>query len=368
MAGFTLLSQVAVKEIASAIVRENIVQSVLPIPGKGWDGTWGFDVDGISVAIQRTKGSDKGGRRVGAATNGGFVNTQKSTLASQITELPLDIVFDAPTDVPELAIRANGTGSLLRSVLNNIPKDGARTINCGYFATLISRAITANPALGASNYTAMAAATAAGAMDAFNAAFGKLQDGDTDNGFDIFPQDHTQVFARSTYLNLLRGNAGIFTGNFIGQQMMSSGSFSALDAEYTPDSISGYMGEVNGAVVTAVGSLFKLTEGWLCKEALANGAQTAIDAGSLDHLMAIYVCGLAVAGAIDVRSEVKVVDLQGGQGYQAQPLIRCGFELFSPKGVQLIADNTGLTASKFVTVADSTMTHKCAILAPGNRS
>ena len=101
-------------------------------------------------------------------------------------------------------------------------------------------------------------------------------------------------------------------------------------------------------------------------------AAAAAYTGSLAHLAGILVCGDAVGGGLDLRSEVKVVDAMGGQGWEVQPLARCGWTLFSAKGVQLIADSTGLTYGKFVTGTAAsgtpTVVTKTAILPPLNRA
>ena len=62
----------------------------------------------------------------------------------------------------------------------------------------------------------------------------------------------------------LRNNiGGIFANSNIGQEMVSSGSFTAFDTSYRPDMITGYMGELNGALVYNVGSYSLLPRvGW----------------------------------------------------------------------------------------------------------
>lgn len=380
--GYTLLNSVAVKNLASAVLFENIVQEILIVPNKGADFKYCQDLNANSVDVQRTKLVDDG-RRLGETTNGGFFDSAYGTLQSQIFSIPLDIVASRAVKVPATAEIMNGNGLLLKSVLQNVPKQIARVVNCAYLSTVLTAALnnaitatsssgTVSYALGSGYYTAMSADTTAAAMAAFDSAVANLGNGDITNGFDIFPLENTQLFAKPAYLQKLKNNAGLFVNNPIAQQMLATGSFDAYDASYTPNVIKGYYGEINGVVMYTVGSLFTTVEGWLGKEALSDGSKTGVSTGALSHLNGILVCGLAIGGGIDLRSEVKVIDAVGGQGWEVQPNARCGFSVFSPKGVQLIADNTGLTASDFVTYTGSgsvaTQTHKLAIYAPLNRA
>lgn len=380
--GYTTLNSVAVKNLASAVLFENIVQEILVVPNRGADFKYCQDLNANSVDVQRTK-VVADGRVLGESTNGGFFDSAYGSLESEIFSIPLNIVASRVTKVPANAEIMNGNGLLLKSVLQNIPKQIARVVNCAYLASVLTDSL--NAAISATSsegtvsyafdtgiYTAMTANTTAAAMAAFDTAVANLGNGDIAHGFDIFPLTNTQMFAKPAYLQQLKNNAGLFVNNPIAQQMLATGSFDAYDASYTPNVINGYYGEINGCVLTTVGSLFTTVEGWLGQMTLADGSKTGVSSGALTHLNAILVCGVAVGGGIDLRSEVKVVDAMGGQGWEVQPNARCGFSVFSPKGVQIIADNTGLTASNFVTYTGSgstaTQTKKLAILAPLNRS
>ena len=387
MAGYSSLSNVAVRELASTVLFENIVQDIMVIPGKSAEFKYVQDLNAASVSIQRLK-MVQDGRQIGAATNGDFFDNAYGSVQSQIFELPLNIVASRPAKIAAVADDVNG-GLLLKAQLANVPKQIARVVNASYFASVITGVL--QPGVGidlstssGSTFTAIAdtdyittmtAATPAAAYVAFNAAVGNLGNGDTDNGFDIFDLRNTVLYGRSTYLMTLRNNiGGIFANSNIGQEMVSSGSFTAFDTSYRPDMITGYMGELNGALVYNVGSLFTVAEGWLGSLTVADGTIAAATAytGSLAHLAGILVCGDAVGGGLDLRSEVKVVDAMGGQGWEVQPLARCGWTLFSAKGVQLIADATGLTYGKFVTGTAAsgtpTVVTKTAILPPLNRA
>ena len=383
MAGYAILDNVAVKEIASNKIRENLVQGIIVVPNKAANFEYVEDYDGNSVTVQRTKmGTNQGRIMADGVKNGGYLNANKNTIQSDLTVIPLNFTYDAVTDVPQNALNMNGSGRLLDSILLNATKDIQRFVNLAYLATVITAnlnaAISATSSSGSITYaisdkyvTKATSTDAQGAMDAFYKAAANLEAGDIDNGYDIFPTTDTEIIVRSSYRYSLMNNAGVFTGNFLAQQMVASGSFTAFDTEYTPNLITGYVGELNGALVYSAGNLFDQVEGWLGQTTIANGTQEALTKGALANVEAVYVCGMGIGGGVDRRSEVKVVDLQGGQGVQVQPLVRCGFAAFSPKAIQIITNTTGITASNFVTYTGSasvaTQTKKLAPYLPGNR-
>ena len=245
MAGYATIDNVAVKQIASNIIRENVVQDVIVIPQKAADFRYAEDLDGENITVQRTKMGSQSGRIIqNGLNNGGFLNSKKNNIESDLATIPLTLVYDAPTDVPQNALNLNGSGRLLESILMNTTKAISRFINLGYLSSVIADAlnagISATSAGGSVTYafsdkqvTKRADDTTAAAMDAFYKAAANLGEGDIDNGYDIFPTSDTEVIIRPSFQYKLMNNAGIFAGNFIGQQMIASGSFDAFDTTYT---------------------------------------------------------------------------------------------------------------------------------------
>lgn len=379
--GYSSLNSVAIKELASNIMFENIVQDILIVPGKGADFKYCQDLNAGKVSIQRTKMVDDG-RVLGASINGGFMDSAYGSLESQIFDIDLNIVATRPIVVPATAEIMNGNGMLLKSVLANIPKQIARVVNLSYLATcvtaIVNKGITATGSVSVVTYaqdsdyiTKASADTAAGAMAAFSSALSNLGSGDTANGFDTFEGRNSQLFAKPSYLNLLRNNVGILASSNLGQEMISSGSFNAFDTAYTPSNVNGLYGEIYGVLVYSVGDLFNTSAGWLGLRTIGSTI-AATSSTALAHINALLVCGDAIGGGIDLRSEVKVIDAKGGQGWEVQPNGRCGWKIFSEKGVQLITDSTGITSSDFkvATSADGviTWTKNTEFYAPLNRA
>lgn len=67
MAGYSLLNSSAVRELASLVLFENIVQEVMVIPGRSADFRYVTDINAKTVTVNRVK-LVNGGREIGATT------------------------------------------------------------------------------------------------------------------------------------------------------------------------------------------------------------------------------------------------------------------------------------------------------------
>ena len=380
MPGYSLLNNGAVRDLASLVLKENIVQKILVIPYRSADFRYVEDISAKSVTVNRPK-LVTGGRTVGASTNGGFFNNNQASAESELYDINLTQVFDKTIKISQVQDDMSG-GTALRGQLMNVPKSIARFVNTTYFATLlaanVNKGIVASSSEGTVSYTTDAdyisvasANTTAGVIAALQEATGKLENGDSDHGYDLFPLEESVVYGSGHFMNYLRGQSNFIVNNYIGQQMIGSGSFDAFDATWTPESIDGYAGEIYGMLLYRTGSLFKATVGTLGLKTLADGSLTATASDALDGLLAIVVCGLAVGGGM-TPGDIKVVDARGGQGWEIQPLARCGFEVFSAKGVHTIWKNSGFDATDFVAYTGAgsvaTKTKETAIYQPENRA
>lgn len=379
MPGYGILNNAAVRDLASLVLKENIVQEILVLPYRSADFRYTEDMNARSVTVNRPK-LITGGRTIGDTTNGGFFNSSVASAESELYDINLTQVFDKPIKIAQVQDDLSG-GTALRGSLMNVPKSIARFVNCTYFASLIvanmQNAIVATSQAGNITYstnadyaTVSTADTTAGVIEALQKATGVFESGDADHGYDLFPLEESVVYGSGEFLNYLRGQSNFIVNNVIGQQMIGSGSFDAFDATWTPDSIRGYAGEIYGMLLYRTGSLFKATAGYIGKLTLANNTKSATSATALDNLLAIVVCGLAVGGGM-TPGDIKVVDARGGQGWEIQPLARCGFEVFSAKGVHTIWKTAGYTATDFVTYtgdqAVATQTVRPVIYQPENR-
>ena len=379
MPGYGILNNAAVRDLASLVLKENIVQEILVLPYRSADFRYTEDMNARSVTVNRPK-LITGGRTIGDTTNGGFFNSSVASAESELYDINLTQVFDKPIKIAQVQDDLSG-GTALRGSLMNVPKSIARFVNCTYFASLVvanmQNAIKATSQAGTITYstdadyaTVATADTTAGVIAALQKATGVFESGDAEHGYDLFPLEESVVYGSGEFLNYLRGQSNFIVNNVIGQQMIGSGSFDAFDATWTPDSIRGYAGEIYGMLLYRTGSLFKATAGYIGKLTLANNTKAATSATALDNLLAIVVCGLAVGGGM-TPGDIKVVDARGGQGWEIQPLARCGFEVFSAKGVHTIWKTAGYTATDFVTYTGSasvaTQTVKPVIYQPENR-
>ena len=93
MAGYALLNNAAVRDLASLVLKENIVQNIMVIPYRSADFRYTEDMNARSVTVNRPK-LVGGGRTIGDSNNGGFFNDKQAGAESDLYEIALTQVFD----------------------------------------------------------------------------------------------------------------------------------------------------------------------------------------------------------------------------------------------------------------------------------
>ena len=154
MAGYALLNNAAVRDLASLVLKENVVQNIMVIPYRSADFRYTEDMNARSVTVNRPK-LVSGGRTIGDATNGGFFNDLQAGAESDLYEIALTNVFDKTIKIAQVQDDMSGA-TALRGQLMNVPRAIARFTNATYFATLlannIDKAVVATSAGGVVSY------------------------------------------------------------------------------------------------------------------------------------------------------------------------------------------------------------------------
>lgn len=381
--GFLSTMNVATLDVASDVLRQQIVQDSIIFPGRSCNFEYVKDINKlqVDVAFARPLGQ---ARRIGEGqTNTGWFNSkQNSTFESTFASVNLIDIFDEPIDVPKVMDEMTGLKAL-NGAIDSLARSITKAMNVSYLAQLvqynIATSLTAAPNGSTFDYSfsddyvvKMGGTNAQSALDALNAVAENLAKGDSTNGFDGFDVNFSALYLAPKFVRTMRSNATFFANNFIGQQMLAAGTFNAFDTEMSPSMRSGYMGDVLGYVAYQTYSLFSQLAGYLAQVNLSNSADfTAIPSTALDELEAIAVCGDAIFGAARVDG-IEVLPNQKGQGDRVLPFARWGFNGFSPKAVQLIVSSTGLNGANFITGTNSSsafaQTKRIAYLAPGSRA
>lgn len=186
----------ALRRYTSKNIMENIFQNILALPEKGVTERFSEDTDASEIRIIRQVVPNINARRLGASVNGGYFNSN-TPLIPQSVEYGLKILYmiddqiDFPTVMDEM-VELPVAEATTKAVAGLV----ARNINASTLAHQIAAVVNQEVASAGTTNTVIMSAVGA-YKDALLDANGKLDDGDVDNGIDIFPINGRQGFLRS---------------------------------------------------------------------------------------------------------------------------------------------------------------------------
>ena len=310
----------ALRRYTSKNIKENIFQEILALPEKGVTERFSEDTNASEIRIIRQSVPNINARRMGATVNGGYFNSN-NPLMPQSVEYGLKVLYmvddavDFPTvmdEMVELPVAEATTKSVAGLVATNI--------NASTLAHQIAAVVNAEVAVaGSSNNVVLSAAGAY--KDALLDASGKLDDGDYENGVQMFDINGRQGFLRSAArTGLLKTGQIIIGGSNYAQEMLARGVVTPDTSKQ--DKLS-YFGEVDTIPLCVVSKpIWDLAEKYL-----------QIFAGKLSTVHGVIVAGIATGRALAFNNSVKMIDSPSGQGKRAQYKYRWGVEVFHAKGI-----------------------------------
>lgn len=310
----------ALRRYTSKNIKENIFQNMLALPEKGVTEKFSEDTDASEIRIIRQTVPKIGTRRLGASVNGGYFNSN-TPLMPQSVEYGIKILYmiddqiDFPTVMDEM-VEVPVAEATTKAVAGLV----ARNINASTIAHQIAAVV--NQEVAESDSTNNVVLASAGAYkDGLLDANGKLDDGDVENGIDIFPVDGRQIFVKSsTRTGLFKAGNIIVGGSNYAQEMLARGTISPNT--YKQDKLE-YVGEIdNVPVCVASKPIWELAEDYL-----------GLNRGKLNVVDALVVAGIATGRALAFNNSVKIIDCPRGQGKTAQYKYRWGIEVFNYKGI-----------------------------------
>lgn len=337
MAGYGIISGVALKETASARVFEKLVQDIIHVNGKGVDESYinGSALASQSIAIPHVALGAGDFRKLGADVNGGQFNEEASVISSaDYFYVPLLYVYDRTETLAKIMNDKAGY-DLLGAKTDNIRKKIARGINALTFAVQISKTLNDSAAGGEELYVKQSSSVSLynNYIDA-NAA---LDEGDEAIGADYFPTEQRQAFFRpSAFANLKKEKSVILDSN-LGQTMLATG---VLNPFKNPEASKvelrdGYAGEIDGVPCYKVSPILLSLA---AKYTQKNGK--ALDGTAFDGVDAIVCSAVGTIRGFTSTAEIEVVPAQSGQGWVLQPLVHGGCVCISGKSVRLIVSSS----------------------------
>lgn len=339
MAGYGIVSGVALKETASAQVFENFIQNVLHVNGKGVDESYVNQaaLNSQSIAIPRVLLGAGGFRTLGATVNGGQFNAKDAIVPqSNYFYVPLLYVYDRTETLAKIMNDKAGY-ELLSKVTANIGKKIARGINAITFAEQISTTLNESITGGKATYITEGNS----AYDAFVDANALLDEGDEAIESDYFPTEMRQAFVRPSFFSAFKKGDGTryVTQSNLGQEMLATGVLNPFtNSEASKVQLrDGYAGDIDGVPVYKVSPiLWKLAAQYTMKDG------SALAATAFDNIDAMVCSAVGTIRGFSSNGEVEVVPATSGQGWILQPLVHGGVKCVSGKSVRLIV-KTGFT-------------------------
>lgn len=335
MAGYGIVSNVALRETASAQVFEKFIQKVLHVNGKGVDESYinQTALNSKSIAIPRVKLGGGGFRTLGATVNGGQFNSNSPVNPdSDYFEVPLLYVYDRTEELAEIMNDKAGY-DLLGKKTDNIAYKIARGINAITLATQIAKTLNDSFTSGDATYVTETSAT-----DAYNAyidANALLDEGDETIECDFFPTEFRQAFVRPQFFKNFKkgGDSKFVLESNLGQEMLASGvlnPFTNSEASKV-EMRDGYCGEIDGVPMYKVSPIL-----WKLAATYTMQSGAALADTAFDKIDAMVCSGVGTIRGFSSNGNIKVVDSQKGQGWVLQPLVHGGVECISGKSVRLI--------------------------------
>lgn len=333
----------AVKRVLAPVIMENIVQDIILKDGYGVTEKFSTDTDAFEIRVVRQNALDLNARKFGATVNGGFFNSLDELQPSS-TEygIRLDHVIDKNIDIPS-NMQDMFPLDVVGATTTRIGQQVAKNVNASTMAEQIKSNLNYCYTSGTPNWVEVDLATG-NFLTAFMTASSQLDNGDEDNGIDIFPVDQRVALWRPELrAKLLASGQVILGASSFAQKMISAGKVSPDGRPR--ENMGGYFGDIDVVPQHIVSSaVFNLAERFLTKSG------SAVATGTLDNVHGMVLSGLGTGRALAFNNTVKTIDSPAGQGMRLQPKYRWGVETWFPKSIVLIVEDG------FVNPADATDT------------
>ncbi len=335
------VNDITLRRILSPAVKENIFQGIMLKPGEAVTEQYSEDTDAAEIQVLRQKPLPNDAREIGATTNGAWFNSEDAQTSSteaygiQILQT-IDRVIDIPTNAQDMVsidlasgeaqnlaglvnrnINAVSIAAMLAKNFNNVAGFDKKNSNAA--ATELDGAVDSNWVTLASNGTYIDCIVDAGAH---------LDDGNSDQGIDAYPDDQRAVIIRpSVKASVLKGMIGLYGGVGVFDVLRKGGA----DTESRPKvATTGYLGEIdNMPVYCASNVVWSLVEAYL-----------GMTAGALNNLVGVVVSGIGTGRALAFNNRIKDIPCPNGQGIRLQPKYRFGCECWDPLSVVPIFSQT----------------------------
>ena len=336
------VNDTATQVLAAKQVKENIFVDL--VHKNGYGVTQVEETNASTIRMMKASPFTDDAREVGAATNGGFFNSESAEIPRVIEyDLNLLYLYDRVKDLPEVQ-QDMCPINIFEQTTKNIGGRVATEINASTIAHQLAAAYNAANTAKTWGDIAVVLGATPNYYQAVQDASTILDDGDPANGIQAFPFNEREIIMRPTFRSKLLSASGVLLGGSnYAQSMIAKGGVSP---EAKKEWGNMYVGEID------------LTPCYVAPKALwARAGEWAGAATAFDGTQA-YVCAASATDrGISTQDYIKIIDSPNGAGKRLQPKTRWGINVCYSKGiVPIVANGTAVPSAQLT------------ISAPGSRA
>lgn len=328
----TYVNGVSARRTFSAAVIKNMYQGLVETGGRGIDDKFVSESDAVESAqvfVNRILPIRMKPREQGANKNGASFSANQHYVQTETVQIELLQVMDDVVVIPRA--RQDMIPTDLLAEQTKIFSDRLRTvINGATFACKLFKVWNETGEIYSTKLTD-ADISNKEILYKFVTANSLLDEGDSEHGVDIFPEDTRVCVVKPSYRALLKINGVLTLGGANYAYDIAKGG--AISHEDKPSKVeNGYIGDIDGVPCHIISN-----------ESISHASEfLGFEASELKLAPVVGYISSSWANARGVSSSkiTKIVDAQEGQGLKLQPYVKFGVASWFAKGTSLLSRTT----------------------------
>ena len=335
----TYINGVSAERRISPAILKNMYQGLVEKDGRGVNDKFVTEDDATSSAqvfVNRVLPVKMKPREMGANKNGASFSQNQHFVQTETVGIEILQVLDDPIIIPRA--RQDMIKVDLLAEQTKIYSDRLRTIVNG--ATFASKVLKTwiEDAAGHEVYTkVLTTAGGANILNQFIEANSLLDEGDSEHGIDLFPEDTRVCVIKPAYRATLKTSGVLVLGGANYAYDIAKGAAISTEAKVSKTE-DGYIGEIDGVPCHVISN-----ESLQHASGFLGFGESEIKASPLiGYISSSY----ANARGVSTSKLTKVVDTRGGQGLELQPYCKFGVASWYAKGNVILASEDGFNPVK----------------------
>lgn len=337
----TYINGVSAERRISPAILKNMYQGLVEKDGRGINDKFVTEDDATSSAqvfVNRVLPVKMLAREQGANKNGASFSANQHFVQTETVGIEILQVLDDPIIIPRA--RQDMIKVDLLAEQTKIYSDRLRTIiNGATFAAKVLKTWTEDAQGHEVNTATLTTGDGKSILNQFITANSLLDEGDTEHGIDLFPEDTRVCVVKPSYRAILKTSGVLILGGANYAYDIAKGGAISTEAKATKTE-DGYIGEIDGVPVHIISN-----ESLQHASGFLGFAENEVKASTLvGYISSSY----ANARGVSTSKLTKVVDTRGGQGIELQPYCKFGVASWYAKGNVILSNEEGYNPVKFL--------------------